>query len=298
MPSSVYAVSPQNSATEAPGIPSCGEIFVVKESLLTPYHNLLAAAARTPSVRTSPACRKIVESICSSSQSSAGGNGRRRPGIICLPPAGGESLSRQPWLYLMGTFDGYDETTLPKILKDFAITVRTSPAEEEGKSTIRTSPDWRIWPTTKTQWVVVIPMTPESGKFPVEPWMCFGDHNLPYTMEASEIEKLDAYSKERLRDFSYKLVRDHTYLTKVAIALRDHEAKVRLRTSFCVSTDSTSTMLFSSTYPRRNANTLPVVNHSACNASHRGLRCVLVSFVCYRNKCRHLHSVYAIHRHN
>ncbi|PBK76329.1 hypothetical protein ARMSODRAFT_1041076 [Armillaria solidipes] len=125
----------------------------------------------------------------------------------------------------MGTFDGYDETTLPKILKDFAITVRTNSAEEEGKFTIRTSPDWRIWPTTKTQWVVVIPMTPESGKFPVEPWMCFGNHNIPYTMEASEIEKLDAYSKERLRDFSYKLVRDHAYLTKVAIALRDHEAK-------------------------------------------------------------------------
>ncbi|KAK0429647.1 hypothetical protein EV421DRAFT_1947500 [Armillaria borealis] len=206
-------------------MPSCGEIFVVEESLLTPYHNLLAAAARTPSVRTSPACRKIVESICSSSQSSAGGNGRRRPGIICLPPAGGKSLSRQPWLYLMGTFDGYDETTLPKILKDFAITVRTNSAEEGGKFTTRTSPDWRIWPTTKTQWVVVIPMTPESGKFPVEPWMCFGDHNIPYTMEASEIEKLDAYSKERLRDFSYKLVRDHAYLTKVAIALRDHEAK-------------------------------------------------------------------------
>ncbi|KAK0479782.1 hypothetical protein IW261DRAFT_1419838 [Armillaria novae-zelandiae] len=82
-----------------------------------------------------------------------------------------------PWLHLIGTSDGYDETTLPKILKDFAITVQTSPPEEEGKFT------------------------------------------------ASEIEKFDGYNQEKLRDFSYKLVRDHAYVTKVAIALRDHEVK-------------------------------------------------------------------------
>ncbi|KAK0473115.1 hypothetical protein IW261DRAFT_1611329 [Armillaria novae-zelandiae] len=204
MSSSVSTV-PQNSATEAPGIFSRGDIFVVEESLLTPYHNLLAAAART----TPPLAEMVIDDLGSS----------------VLPLQEAKAFLINHGCILWAPLTATTKQHFPRYSKTLPSLFEPCRAEEEGKFTIRTSPDWRTWPTTKTQWVVVIPMTPESGKFPVEPWMCFGDHNIPYTMEASEIEKLDAYSKEKLRDFSYKLVRDHAYLTKVAIALRDHEMK-------------------------------------------------------------------------
>ncbi len=133
----------------------------------------------------------------------------------------------RPWLFLMGTFDGHDEINLPQIYQDFAITVCTDTTRDgEGKFTIRASPDWRMFPPTKTQWVVVIPMSPQSGKLPVERWISFGDQNVPYTIEPSEFAKLTKYSRGKLKEFTGKIMSDRNYLTKVAKDIQKHELKV------------------------------------------------------------------------
>ncbi len=127
----------------------------------------------------------------------------------------------------MGTFDGHGEINLPQIYQDFAITVCTDTIRDgEGKFTIRTSPDWRMFPPTKTQWVVVIPMSPQSGKLPVERWISFGDQNIPYTIEPSEFAKLTKYSRGKLKEFTGKIMSDRNYLTKVAKDIQKHELKV------------------------------------------------------------------------
>ncbi|KAK0461585.1 hypothetical protein IW261DRAFT_1428323 [Armillaria novae-zelandiae] len=110
MPSSVSNVPPQNSATEVPEIHSRNYIYANELRVLEncrKYFTLLSVLRWQKWFSTTWDC---LSSPC-------------------------------PWLHLMGTSDGYDETTLPKILKDFAVTVQTCPAAEEGKFTIRTSPD-------------------------------------------------------------------------------------------------------------------------------------------------------------
>ncbi|PBK76339.1 hypothetical protein ARMSODRAFT_1078499 [Armillaria solidipes] len=228
MPSSVTIIPRKDPPAKLPAKPCYGDIFVVEESLTMPFHKLLAVAMNTASIKTAvtPACRRIVETICSSSHFSEK-LGRRRPGILCHAPLGAEGDTR-PWLFLMGTFDGHDEINLPQIYQDFAITVCTDTTRDgEGRFTIRTSPNWRMFPPTKTQWVVVIPMSPQSGKLPVERWICFGDQNIPYTIEPSEFSKLTKYSRGKLKEFTGKIMSDQNYLTKVAKDIQKHELKYR-----------------------------------------------------------------------
>ncbi|KAK0209121.1 hypothetical protein DFS33DRAFT_504604 [Desarmillaria ectypa] len=71
-------------------------------------------------------------------------------------------------------------------------------------------------PPKKTQWVVVIPMSPQSGKLPLERWMCFGDQNISYTIEPSEFAKFTSYSRGKLKEFTGRIMSDHNHLTKVA----------------------------------------------------------------------------------
>ncbi|KAK0466073.1 uncharacterized protein EV420DRAFT_1759323 [Desarmillaria tabescens] len=228
MPSSITIIPRSDPPAKTLTKPRYGDIFVVEESLTMPFHKLLAVAMKTASIKTAvtPACRRIVETICSSSRLSEK-SGRRRPGILCRAPLGAEGDTR-PWLFLMGTFDGHDEINLPQIYQDFAITVCTNATkDEEGKFTIRTSPNWRMYSPKKTQWVVVIPMSPQSGKLPVERWMCFGDQNIPYTMEPSEFAKLTNYSRGKLKEFTGRIMGDENYLTRIAKDIQMHELKYR-----------------------------------------------------------------------
>ncbi|KAK0184611.1 hypothetical protein F5146DRAFT_1125584 [Armillaria mellea] len=124
-------------------------------------------ALQSISAKTTPACRKIVESICSSRCSQKPiVQGKVRPGILC-PPPDGESGNR-PWLYLMGTFDGEDENPLPQVYKELSVVVATGPSTEEGKFVIRTVPEWQTSSPDKTQFLVTVPSTPPSGTFPTE----------------------------------------------------------------------------------------------------------------------------------
>ncbi|KAK0500934.1 hypothetical protein EDD18DRAFT_1459600 [Armillaria luteobubalina] len=126
----------------------------------------------------------------------------------------------------MGTFDGHDEINLPKIYQDFVITISTDTTKEgEGKLTIRTSPNWHMFLPTKTQWVVMIPMTPQSGKLPVVRWISFGDQNVPYTIEPSEFTKLTKYSRRKLKEFTGRIMKDQNYLIKVAKDIQKHKLK-------------------------------------------------------------------------
>ncbi|KAK0183556.1 hypothetical protein F5146DRAFT_1231639 [Armillaria mellea] len=171
-------------------------------------------ALQSISAKTTPACRKIVESICSSCCSQKPVvRGKVRPGILC-PPPDGESGNR-PWLYLMGTFDGEDENPLPQVYKELSVVVATGPSTEEGKFVIRTVPEWQTSSSDKPQFLVTVPSTPPSGTFPTELWIA----------SPPEMQRLNGYSRERLFAFRLKFLKDHNYLSRVAIELRDEEIK-------------------------------------------------------------------------
>ncbi|PBK76379.1 hypothetical protein ARMSODRAFT_948160 [Armillaria solidipes] len=127
----------------------------------------------------------------------------------------------------MGTLDGEDENSLPQVYKEFSVVVATGPYTEEGKFTIRTVPEWQTSSPDKTQFLVTIPSTPPSGKFPTELWIASGDHGQPILIEPPEMQRLNGYSRERLFAFRLKLLKDRNYLSRVAIELRDEEIKYR-----------------------------------------------------------------------
>ncbi|KAK0500913.1 hypothetical protein EDD18DRAFT_784132 [Armillaria luteobubalina] len=227
MPFSVTVI-PRNEPTpkESP-TRTYGQIFAVHESLTHPFHQMCMTALQSISAKTTPTCRKIVESICSSrcSQKTAV-RGKVRPGILC-PPPDGES-DNTPWLYLMGTFDGEDENSLPQVYKEFSVVVATGPSTEEGKFTIRTVPEWQTSSLDKTQFLVTIPSTPPSGRFPTELWIASSaDHSQAILIGSPEMQRLNGYSREKLFAFRLKLLKDRNYLSRVAIELRDEEIKYR-----------------------------------------------------------------------
>ncbi|KAK0234022.1 hypothetical protein IW262DRAFT_1333939 [Armillaria fumosa] len=144
MPFSVTVIPRDDSATDNLVEPPYGDIFSVFESLTIPFHQLCMTALDSVSVRTTPACRRIVESICSSRLSRKGTpRGKERPGILCPPPPEGEN-QLGPWFYLMGTFDGHDESSLPEVYREFAVIVATGPPKDSDKDKfcIRTVPEW------------------------------------------------------------------------------------------------------------------------------------------------------------
>ncbi|KAK0234017.1 hypothetical protein IW262DRAFT_1477427 [Armillaria fumosa] len=219
-------VIPRNDPTpkESPAH-TYGQIFAVHESLTHPFHQMCTTALQFISAKTTSGCRKIVESIYSShySQKTAV-RGKVRPGILC-PPPDGESDNR-PWLYLMGTFDGEDENSLPQVYKEFSVIVATGPSTEEGKFTIQTVPEWQMSSPDKTQFLVTIPSTPPSGRFPNGLWIASGaDHGQAILIEPPEMQRLNGYSRERLFAFRLKLLKDRNYQSRVAIELRDEEIK-------------------------------------------------------------------------
>ncbi|KAK0234057.1 hypothetical protein IW262DRAFT_1334135 [Armillaria fumosa] len=231
MPSSVVDIPRSESIpTRKTSKPSDGEIFCVTESLLQPFHSLCMSALDNASVRTTVASQKIVESICSSSRFSTqtGRPGKERPAIICPAPAGHEDRANEPWLFLMGTFDGQDETTLPKVYKDFSVTVCTSGQHKDnGDFCIRTIPEWETSTPGRIQWVVVIPVTTESGTYPTKRWFRRGRHNLAYYMDPAEMQRLIEYSQDKVEDFFQKLYSDRRYVEKVARELNKHEMQYR-----------------------------------------------------------------------
>ncbi|KAK0466070.1 uncharacterized protein EV420DRAFT_1509627 [Desarmillaria tabescens] len=235
MPSSVVVIPRPAPAThethESPNASSHGEIYRVYESLLHPFHQLCMAALDNTSIKTSPACRRIIESICSSSNLSTkpgiGGRGKERPAILCPAPAGLPHRANEPWLFLMGTFGGQDATTLPQIYKDFSITVRTGPPNKDGTFCIRTIPEWRTSSPGKTQHVVVIPVTPESGVPPEDHWVAFGTRNGTYRVVSADLARLVSLSTVKLGDFFEKLSSNPKYLVKVANELDRHERQYR-----------------------------------------------------------------------
>ncbi len=228
MPFSVTIIPRDDSATNDLVESPYGDIFSVFESLTIPFHQLCMTALDTVSVRTTPACRRIVHSICSSRLSGKGApRGKERPGILCPPPPEGENQPG-PWFYLMGTFDGHDESSLPEVYREFAVIVATGPPKDsdEDKFCIRTVPEWHTSSPEKTQWVIPLPLTTGTGIIPSGRWMYFGNPSVPYSMDFEEFEKLDDFSRERVTAFFQKLFYDRNYLKNVAQALRDDEVKV------------------------------------------------------------------------
>ncbi|KAK0224630.1 hypothetical protein EDD85DRAFT_234652 [Armillaria nabsnona] len=231
MPSSIIIIPRRELATLKSPDASHGEIYRVYESLLHPFHQLCMSALDNTSIKTSPACRRIIESICSSSNLSAkpgmSRRGKERPAILCPPPAGLPHRANEPWLFLMGTFDGQDATTLPQIYKDFSITVCIGPPDKDGKFCIRTIPEWQTSFPGKTQHVVVIPVTPESGLFPEDPWIVFGTRSDTYRVVSADFARLVGHSKIKLGQFYQKLSSNPKYLIKVAKELNKHERQYR-----------------------------------------------------------------------
>ncbi|SJL13501.1 uncharacterized protein ARMOST_16945 [Armillaria ostoyae] len=156
-----------------------------------------------------------------------GRRGKERPAILCPPPAGLPHRANEPWLFLMGTFDGQDATTLPQIYKDFSITVCTGPPDKDGKFCIRTIPEWQTSFPGKTQHVVVIPVTPESGMFLEDPWIAFGTRSDTYRVVSADFTRLVGHSKIKLGQFYQKLSSNPKYLIKVAKELNKHERQYR-----------------------------------------------------------------------
>ncbi|KAK0473075.1 hypothetical protein IW261DRAFT_1570202 [Armillaria novae-zelandiae] len=227
MPSSIIIIPRREPAALKSPDASHGEIYRVYESLLHPFHQLCMSALDNTSIKTSPAYRRIIESICSSSNISSkpgmGRRGKERPAILCPPPAGLLHRTNEPWLFLMGTFDGQDVTTLPQIYRDFSITVHTGPPDKEGRFYIRTIPEWQTSFPGKTQHVVVITVTPESGLSPEEPWVVPGTRTDTYRVASTDFTRLVGHSKIKLGQFYQKLSSNPKYLIKVAKELNKHE---------------------------------------------------------------------------
>ncbi|KAK0234045.1 hypothetical protein IW262DRAFT_1505773 [Armillaria fumosa] len=229
MPFSVTVVPRTDAPSTKPGPPPYGDIFSVFESLTHPFHQLCMTALETATVRTTPACRRIVTSICSSRLSKKGApRGKARPGILCRPPPQTNGQPG-PWLFLMGTFDGHDESTLPEVYKEFTVIVATGPIQEgdEDQFYVRTVPEWQTSDPEKTQWCIALPLTSRTGVIPTDRWICFGPPDVPFTVEPVQLKKLTDYSRARLRDFFKKLSNERDYLQKVALELQNEEIKYR-----------------------------------------------------------------------
>ncbi|KAK0234053.1 hypothetical protein IW262DRAFT_1334129 [Armillaria fumosa] len=173
----------------------------------------------------------------------------------------------------MGTFDGQDVTTLPQIYKVFSITVRTGPPDKDGKFCIGTIPEWQTSSPGKTQHVVVIPVTPESGLLPEEPWIEPGTRSDTYRVASADFARLVGHNKIKLGKFYPKLSSNPI---KVAKELNKHERQVRHL--FMISFPSgTHDDLFISIVPKRNMPTPPAASPcsswsaacSRCNSSTR-----------------------------
>ncbi|KAK0184644.1 hypothetical protein F5146DRAFT_1006372 [Armillaria mellea] len=233
MPSSVVVVPcSENIPTPKTSKPSDGEIFCVNESLLQPFHSLCMSALDNTSMGTTVAGQKTMESICLSScfSTQTGRPGKEQPVIICPTPAGHEDHMNEPWLFLMGTFDRHDEMTLPKVYKNFAVTVCTSGQHEDnGDFCIRMIPEWETTMPGRVQWVVVIPVTTESGTYPTKCWFHRGGHNLTYYIDSVEIQRLIEYSQDKVEDFFQKLYSDRRYVEKVACELNKHEMQYHIQ---------------------------------------------------------------------
>ncbi|KAK0473079.1 hypothetical protein IW261DRAFT_1659746 [Armillaria novae-zelandiae] len=125
----------------------------------------------------------------------------------------------EPWLFLMGTFDGHDETTLPKVYKDFAVTVCTSGQHEvdEGLLHSDNSRMGDVYARQDTKAGHTLPSVGFVGE----------DTILAYNMDPMEIQKLIGYSQDEVEDFFQKLYSDRRYVKKVARELNKYEIQYR-----------------------------------------------------------------------
>ncbi|KAK0478035.1 hypothetical protein EDD18DRAFT_1337771 [Armillaria luteobubalina] len=208
-----------------------GEIYVVEESLMDPYHRLFRTALDAASVQTSPTCREIVERVCGSTKLSTRTTtkaGKGRPGIMCPPPRGlwGDGGTDLPWVFLMGTFDGEHESLLPDVFRDWVVPVSTNKTKGSGLF-IHTTPRWRTSKPCATQQIVTIPMTTDSGGHPKTRWLCVQERNKPYSVPDAELNKLIEHSRVRLTQLSAAILRDDKYLEKVTEEIQNHEKQYR-----------------------------------------------------------------------
>ncbi|KAK0184641.1 hypothetical protein F5146DRAFT_1006370 [Armillaria mellea] len=125
--------------------------------------------------------------------------------------------------HIMQTSLDYFSWEPSMIYKDFSITICTSPPNKDGKFCIRTIPEWQTSFLGKTQHVVVIPVTPESGLFPEDPWIVLGTQSDTYRVVPADFVHLVGHSKIKPGQFYQKLSSNPKYLVKVVKELNKHE---------------------------------------------------------------------------
>lgn len=137
--------------------PQSGEIFAIKQSILTPLEIALGRTKQAPA-----ADYKSLTSIGSAQSLSR--RGKRRPCVFINNDEYEEERDAQ--VCLMATLDGKPLSSFPLVWKHFCIPVYPT-LGTEGSSIIHTTPEWDGTPGTP-QWLVAIMYTPE--KVPSEAW--------------------------------------------------------------------------------------------------------------------------------
>ncbi len=202
---------------------------MVNEFLIHPFQLLCATALRVNNgvILSSPSCQNLLEKSIFSSQKTEKYRGKRRPGVACPAPnvngfdSGGNNGFR-PWFFLMGTFENTDADSLPSVLRDSAVPVATD-AETTGSDAfkVHTVPEWRTSAghTGVTQWLVLVPLSPKSGRVPEDRWIQIGREDKGtehYIMMSDELAKLVIHSQEKLRGFLHAAMSDTDCLKVLA----------------------------------------------------------------------------------
>ncbi|KAK0209132.1 hypothetical protein DFS33DRAFT_504950 [Desarmillaria ectypa] len=163
-------------------------------------------ALQSISAKTTPTCRKTIESICPSLCSKTTVMRGKVLGFSVLPLTAKVMAGD----YLMGTFVDEDGTSLLQMYKEFPVIATIRPSTEQGKFILRTVPEWQVSSPDSTQFLIAS-----------------RDDNQLILIKPPEMQRLGGCSKEKLFVLGLKLLEDRNYLSRVAIEHRDEEVKYR-----------------------------------------------------------------------